>query len=174
MKIAEPLTCSGYDDRLDIFQVCSILLSEDDPEKVSEDLLSHYLTFFGNVLELTFNQSDLPYGVKKLIYRRADEFELYQRLIGILDDAEKSVDYLKKIAKIVYHTTSKPKIVDLNKAREFDIHDFIGKLYDFKAKYLVKLAVKIIRFHYEIRHEQANISNEAYNDLRYCDWLIIR
>ena len=168
VKLAEPLTCSGYDDRLDIFQVCSILLVENKPPSV---LLANYLKFFGKVLQVTFEQSDIPYGIKKLIHKRVDEFELYQRLVEILDDCEDE-EFLNVVAKVVYFSTSKAKVADLNRAQEFSLKRFIKELREKKVKYLSKLSIKYIRYLYEIRHEQLNVSNEAYMDLEYCDWLV--
>ena len=170
VQLAEPLTCSGYDDRLDIFQVCSIMLLEN-----GWVLLGKYLKFLGNVLEMTFQQPDLPYGLKKLIHKRVDEFELYQRLVEILDQETKEEardEFLNAVAKVVYFATSKPKVADLNRAQEFSLRRFIKKLHDKKVKYLNKLSIKYIRYLYEIRHEQLNMSNEALVDLEYCDWLI--
>ena len=164
VQLAEPLTCSGYDDRLDIFQVCSIMLLEN-----GWVLLGRYLKFFGNVLEMTFQQPDLPYGLKKLIHKRVDEFELYQRLVEILDQETKKEDleFLNVVAKVVYFATSKPKVADLNRAQEFSLRRFIKKLHDKKVKYLNKLSIKYIQYLYEIRHEQLNMSSEAYVDLEY-------
>ena len=174
VQLAEPLTCSGYDDRFDIFQVCSIMLQENAGRTL---LLSKYLKFLGNVLQITFKQPDLPYGLKKLIHQRVDEFELYQRLVEILDHEtemkeEIAEEFLNVVAKVIYFATSKSKVGDLNRAQEFSLQRFIKKLHDKKVKYLNKLAIKYIRYLYEIRHEQLNVSNEAYVDLEYCDWLI--
>ena len=167
-KIAESLTCSGYDHRLDVFQVCSILMTDG----LSGSSLKQFLVFFGNVLS-TVNSKTVPYGIKRLIEKRMDEFELYQRLVQVLDEVKLDKDFMNTIAKVVFFTTCKQNVSDLIRARtSFKLYHLIQKLHALESqRYLSALYVRYLRYLYEIRHEQPNTFNEAYHDLQNCDWL---
>lgn len=162
VKIAEGLISASSGSDLDVFSACSYIL-ETSP---SCEIKLRYLSFLATLLKTVQDPA-----FKRLIAERVTEFELFKRLIKILDDPEAEYDMINQVAKIVFYAGTRLNIIDLWCQNSRNVTNLISRLHKLDRKYLSLAANKILRHIYEWKHDMDSTVNDSIMDIQYCEWM---